>query len=51
MDEEYWKRLQQKIQEQGFEGKGKFERYMEKIVEDVVIFMQSDGEITITAKK
>ena len=31
MNDSYWKKLQRKIEEQGFEGRGKLERFMEKV--------------------
>ena len=50
MDENHWRKLQLKISEQGFEGRGKLERFMEKIVEEVVIFIKGSGKFEIVAR-
>jgi len=50
MDEKDWKLILYKIEEQGFKGKGKFERFMEKVARDKVIFIEGSGEITISVK-
>lgn len=50
MDDNYWRKLNLKVEEQGFSGKGKLERFMEKIVEEVVIFVKGSGKFEIVAK-
>jgi len=42
LDEKDWKNLQRKIFECGFEGKGKFERFMEKICRETLIFITGE---------
>jgi len=46
MDDKDWKRLQEKVSEY-FEGKGKLERFMEKVAREKVVFIQGEGRIVI----
>jgi len=46
-----WRRLLLLIQEQGFEGKGKLERFMEKLITEQVIFISGSGKFKIISEK
>jgi len=51
LDDKDWKKLLIKISESGFEGKGKFERFIEKICREHIIFIEGDkGIIEISLK-
>ncbi len=50
MDERDWKRILQKVADEGFEGRGKVERFMEKIARERVIFIRGEGKIEIFVK-
>ena len=47
MEDKDWNLIQQKIAEQGFSGKGKVERFMEKIARTRLFFIQGTGKIKI----
>jgi len=44
------KLIEQKIEEEGLSGKGKWERFMEKIAREKLIFIQGEGKIEIIVK-
>ena len=46
-----WKLILQKIKDEGLEGKGKLERFMEKIAREKIIFIRGEGKITISVKQ
>jgi len=48
MDGNDWKKLQSKIALEGFSGKGKFERFMEKVSRENIIFIKGTGIFKIT---
>jgi len=50
LEDNDWKQLQLKVEEQGFEGKGKLERFIEKICRDRIIFIQGQGKIIISVE-
>jgi len=47
MDEAHWKRLMQKVKKEGYEGKGKLERFMEKISDETLLFIRGDCIVEI----
>ena len=47
LDDLDWKFLLKKVKEQGFEGKGRVERFMEKVCRENVFFIRGEGKITI----
>ena len=50
LEDEDWKKLQNKIAEQGFQGKGKLERFIEKVCREHIIFIKGEGIIKISMK-
>ena len=50
MGEEDWKKLQSKIDDNGFEGKGKFERFMEMIARERFFILKGKGIVKISIK-
>lgn len=49
--EEYdWNRIQSKIKQLGISGKGKLERFMEKIARERVFFIQGDTDFELKIK-
>lgn len=47
MNDTYWNKLMGKVKENGFIGKGRLERFMEKVCDDRLIFVQGKGKIII----
>ena len=47
LDDRNWKKLQDKVAEQGLSGKGKLERFMEMICDNIVIFVKGSGKFEI----
>jgi len=50
MDDKDFELIKQKIQENGFSGKGQLERFMEKIAKHKIIFVQGSGKIIISVE-
>jgi len=50
LEDNDWRRLQDKIAEQGFEGKGKLERFMEKVCREHLFFIKGKGIVEISIK-
>ena len=51
LEDSDWRKLQTKIFENGFTGKGKFERFMEKICHEHIIFLKGESTIKISIEK
>lgn len=50
LSDDDWRRLQLKIAEH-FSGKGKLERFMEKVAREHIIFIQGEGHFEVIIKK
>ncbi len=48
MEDSDWRNILQKVEEQGFKGKGKLERFMEMISRERIIFIRGTGKIKIS---
>jgi len=50
LDDDDWKKLQSKIEDNGFEGKGKLERFMELIARERFFVLKGKGVVKISIK-
>ncbi len=48
LKDEDWKKLLHVIKDQGFEGKGKLERFMEKLCRIPFLFLQGSSKFKVT---